>query len=108
MKMVRATFALAVISGLLPAAPLRAAREKNAEPPPQAASKACGIVTVAAASGLTYAMNEITANFEKSAECTVRLSMGSSGNFLTQIENGALLKRHGFVLPAKIPAGRKP
>jgi molybdate transport system substrate-binding protein len=34
-------------------------------------------------------MNEIAGNFEKATGCTVRLSMGSSGNFLTQIENGA-------------------
>jgi len=55
----------------------------------QAGSKACGTVTVAAASDLTYAMNEIAANFQKATGCTVRLSLGSSGNFLTQIENGA-------------------
>ena len=55
----------------------------------QAAPKPCGTITVAAASDLTYAMNEIAANFEKATGCTVRLSMGSSGNFLTQIENGA-------------------
>ena len=36
-----------------------------------------------------YAMNEIAANFEKATGCTVRVSMGSSGNFLSQIENGA-------------------
>jgi molybdate transport system substrate-binding protein len=34
-------------------------------------------------------MNEIAASFEKETGCTVRLSFGSSGNFLTQIENGA-------------------
>ena len=55
----------------------------------QGASKPCGTVTVAAASDLTYAMNEIAANFQKATGCTVRLSMGSSGNFLSQIENGA-------------------
>ena len=55
----------------------------------QANSKPCGTVTAAAASDLTYAMNEIDANFEKTTGCTVRLSLGSSGNFLTQIENGA-------------------
>ena len=36
-----------------------------------------------------YAMNEIAANFEKATGCTVRVSTGSSGNFLSQIENGA-------------------
>jgi len=53
-----------------------------------AAQNSC-VVTVAAASDLTYAMKEIAANFEKSAGCSVRVSYGSSGNFETQIENGA-------------------
>jgi molybdate transport system substrate-binding protein len=53
------------------------------------ARKPCGTVTVAAASDLTYAMAEIVANFEKASGCRVRVSMGSSGNFLSQIENGA-------------------
>jgi molybdate transport system substrate-binding protein len=34
-------------------------------------------------------MNEIAANFEKTTGCAVRISTGSSGNFLSQIENGA-------------------
>lgn len=55
----------------------------------QAGGNACGTVTVAAASDLTFAMNEIVTNFEKDSGCAVRLSLGSSGNFLTQIENGA-------------------
>jgi ABC-type molybdate transport system substrate-binding protein len=55
----------------------------------QTAKAACGEVTVAAASDLTYAMNEITANVEKETGCAVRVSFGSPGNFLTQIENGA-------------------
>ena len=55
---------------------------------PQASAKPC-VVTVAAASDLTFAMNEIAASFQKATGCTVRLSLGSSGNFLTQIENGA-------------------
>ena len=89
MKCIRATLVLAVVAGLVPAAPFRAVRSGNAATLPQAASKPCGTVTVAAASDLTYAMNEIAANFQKATGCTVRLSMGSSGNFLTQIENGA-------------------
>jgi molybdate transport system substrate-binding protein len=44
---------------------------------------------VAAAADLMYAMNEIAENFEKATGCTVRVSTGSSGNFLSQIENGA-------------------
>ena len=53
------------------------------------AQKPCGTITVAAASDLTDAMNEIAANFEKATGCAVRVSTGSSGNFLSQIENGA-------------------
>ena len=49
----------------------------------------CGAVTIAAASDLSYAMNEIAANFENTTGCPVRVSVGSSGNFLSQIENGA-------------------
>jgi molybdate transport system substrate-binding protein len=79
----------AALAGFVLAAPFRAARTSNAAPWSQAAAKPCGTVTVAAASDLTYAMNEIAANFEKATGCAVRLSMGSSGNFLTQIENGA-------------------
>jgi molybdate transport system substrate-binding protein len=62
-----------------------------ADPPPapQANQKPCGTVTVAAASDLSYAMNEIAANFEEATGCGVRVSTGSSGNFLSQIENGA-------------------
>ncbi len=51
--------------------------------------KPCGAITVAAASDLTDAMKEIAANYEKATGCGVRVSTGSSGNFLTQIENGA-------------------
>jgi molybdate transport system substrate-binding protein len=89
MKSIRATFALAALAGLVLVTPFLAARAGNAASLPQAAAKPCGTVTVAAASDLTYAMNEIAANFEKATGCTVRLSMGSSGNFLAQIENGA-------------------
>lgn len=78
-----------MLAGLVPAAPYPAARARNAASLPQAPPKPCGAVNVAAASDLTYAMNEIAANFEKATGCTVRLSLGSSGNFLSQIENGA-------------------
>jgi len=47
------------------------------------------MVAVAAASDLTFAMKEIGANFEKTSGCAVRVSYGSSGNFETQLENGA-------------------
>src|SRR5271169_2280866 len=89
MKMIRRAFALVALAGLVLAAPFHATYAGNAAGSPQAAAKPCGTVTVAAASDLTYAMNEIAANFEKATGCTVRLSTGSSGNFLTQIENGA-------------------
>ncbi len=80
---------LAAASALGMAAPVAVVRAGAATREPQAPAKACGTVTVAAASDLTFAMNEIVANFEKATGCTVRLSLGSSGNFLTQIENGA-------------------
>lgn len=48
-----------------------------------------GEVLVAAASDLGGAIREIAATFEKSSGHTVRLTLGSSGNFHTQIANGA-------------------
>jgi molybdate transport system substrate-binding protein len=89
MKAIRTTLAWAVLTGLVLVAPFPTAHAGNAISLPQVGAKPCGTVTVAAASDLTYAMNEIAANFEKATGCVVRLSMGSSGNFLTQIENGA-------------------
>src|ERR1700688_4184087 len=88
-KGIRAAFSLVIFFGIAVAAPFDAALVKIAAPLPQASAKPCGTVSVAAASDLTYAMNEIAANFENATGCTVRLSLGSSGNFLTQIENGA-------------------
>jgi molybdate transport system substrate-binding protein len=55
----------------------------------QIVPKPCGTITVAAAADLTDAINEIAANFQKTTGCTVRVSTGSSGNFISQIENGA-------------------
>jgi molybdate transport system substrate-binding protein len=55
----------------------------------QALQNTCGTITLAAAADLTDAINEIAANFQKGTGCTVRVSTGSSGNFLSQIENGA-------------------
>lgn len=80
--------ALVLAGGLALGSPPRVARAGEAAERPQAAAKPC-VITVAAASDLTFAMNEIAANFQKATGCTVRLSLGSSGNFLTQIENGA-------------------
>jgi molybdate transport system substrate-binding protein len=79
---------LVALAGLALAAVL-VPRVADAAPAPQVTPKPCGTVTVAAAADLSYAMNEIAANFEKVTGCTVRVSTGSSGNFLSQIENGA-------------------
>src|SRR2546428_967237 len=38
------------------------------------AQKPCGVVTIAAAADLIYAMNELIAQFEKASGCTARLS----------------------------------
>lgn len=48
-----------------------------------------GEVTVAAASDLNFAFKELVSGFEKSTGNTVKLSLGSSGNFFAQISNGA-------------------
>src|SRR5262245_46773347 len=44
---------------------------------------------VAAASDLAFVLPEITAGFEKQSGATVKVSLGSSGNFTAQIQNGA-------------------
>ena len=46
-------------------------------------------VTIAAASDLNFAFREIVAEYEKTTGNHVRLSLGSSGNFFAQIQNGA-------------------
>lgn len=46
-------------------------------------------LTVAAASDLQSAMEDITARFQKETGKTVKVIYGSSGNFLQQIQNGA-------------------
>lgn len=48
-----------------------------------------GEITVAAASDLNFAFKEIVADFEKKTGSTVKLSLGSSGNFYAQLSNGA-------------------
>ena len=88
MKQIR-IMALAVLSAFVFAAPLSTAGARDAAPMPQPAKEPCGVITVAAASDLTYAAGEIVSDFEKETGCEVHLIMGSSGNFLTQIENGA-------------------
>lgn len=46
-------------------------------------------LTVAAASDLQFAMQEISASFEKQQGKSVKVVYGSSGNFFQQIQNGA-------------------
>jgi molybdate transport system substrate-binding protein len=87
-KRIHTTLSIA-LAALAWAAPILAARLADSSSAPQVTEKPCGVVTVAAAADLTYAMNEIAANFEKATGCKVRVSTGSSGNFLSQIENGA-------------------
>jgi molybdate transport system substrate-binding protein len=82
-------FPVFALTAVLLAAPVRSGAARSVLSVPEAPPQSCGVVTVAAASDLTYAMNEISANFQKETGCGIRLSFGSSGNFLTQIENGA-------------------
>lgn len=46
-------------------------------------------ITIAAASDLNFAFKEIVAEFEKTTGNHVKLTLGSSGNFYAQIQNGA-------------------
>ena len=46
-------------------------------------------LTVAAASDLQFALREVADRFEKSGGSKVSLVLGSSGNFFSQIQNGA-------------------
>ncbi len=46
-------------------------------------------VTIAAASDLNFAIKELIAAYEQSSSHRVKLSLGSSGNFYAQIQNGA-------------------
>jgi molybdate transport system substrate-binding protein len=46
-------------------------------------------ITIAAASDLNFAFREIAAEYEHTTGNHVRLTLGSSGNFFAQIQNGA-------------------
>jgi molybdate transport system substrate-binding protein len=46
-------------------------------------------ITIAAAADLQFAMQDITARFQKETGKTVKVIYGSSGNFFQQIQNGA-------------------
>jgi len=47
------------------------------------------VITIAAAADLNFVFRELAAEYEKSTGDHVRLSLGSSGNFYAQIQNGA-------------------
>jgi molybdate transport system substrate-binding protein len=53
------------------------------------AAAQAGELTIAAASDLNFAFKELTAAFERRSGEHVKLSLGSSGNFFSQIQNGA-------------------
>jgi molybdate transport system substrate-binding protein len=46
-------------------------------------------ITIAAAADLTFAFKDVGTRFEKETGNTLKFTFGSSGNFLTQIQNGA-------------------
>ncbi|TLY28572.1 MAG: molybdate ABC transporter substrate-binding protein [Nitrospirae bacterium] len=46
-------------------------------------------LTIAAASDLNFAFKDLVGEFEKKSGVRVKLSLGSSGNFFSQISNGA-------------------
>ncbi len=46
-------------------------------------------LTIAAASDLNFAFKDLVAEFEKRTGSHVKLTLGSSGNFFSQIQNGA-------------------
>jgi len=46
-------------------------------------------VTVAAAADLKFAMTEVATQYEKQTGTKVNVTYGSSGNFFTQLQNGA-------------------
>ncbi len=49
----------------------------------------CEDLTIAAASDLNFAFKELVDGFGKATGIRVKLSLGSSGNFFSQIQNGA-------------------
>ncbi len=67
------TIVMVVIIAALAAGPVRAAEE----------------LTIAAASDLNFAFKDLAAEYEKATGNRVKLTLGSSGNFYAQIQNGA-------------------
>lgn len=52
-------------------------------------ARAAAVPVIAAASDLQYALTEVAAAFKQSSGCSVKLTFGSSGNFVRQILQGA-------------------
>ncbi|MGZ5545272.1 MAG: molybdate ABC transporter substrate-binding protein, partial [Limisphaerales bacterium] len=46
-------------------------------------------ISVAAAADLNFALRDIAAKYQQQTGTTLKISFGSSGNFFTQIQNGA-------------------
>lgn len=46
-------------------------------------------ITIAAAADLTFAFHDVAGKFQEQTGTQVKLSLGSSGNFFSQIQNGA-------------------
>jgi molybdate transport system substrate-binding protein len=66
-------------------------------------------ITVAAAADLQFAMEDVTARFQKETGKTVKVIYGSSGNFFQQIQNGApfdLFFSANLDYPKKLEAAR--
>lgn len=55
----------------------------------QDGSGAAAEIMIAAASDLNFAMKDLVTEYEKTSGNHVKLSLGSSGNFFSQIQNGA-------------------
>jgi molybdate transport system substrate-binding protein len=65
-------------------------------------------ITVAAAADLQFVFKEVAGRFEKQTGTSVRMSFGSSGNFFSQIQNGApfdLFFSADTEYPGKLEAG---
>ena len=57
--------------------------------PSRAVEARAGEITVAAAADLTFVFKEVAERFHKETGNSIKLSYGSSGNFYSQIQNGA-------------------
>ena len=85
------TVVLAGLCGVLATVLLLAAGPAWAQTPARPAPADAGgsVVTVAAASDLKFALEELVPLFEKASGHRVRLVLGSSGNLFAQIAQGA-------------------